>query len=124
MQRAEAALGREVAARNAAAQAWLSHFPSAQREHAQHAQAELAAAQDALAAARGRCATHTAEAQAARKEAGRLRKVLDCSALEAQVVQAEKVLEGSDAAVEEAKVVDYYCCRDWKCCVFTVLFHF
>lgn len=80
------------------------HLPAAQRQRAERAQAELTAAQDTLAATRGRCSALKAEGLAARKEAARLRKVLDCGALEGQVVSAEKVVEESAAAVEEAKV--------------------
>lgn len=103
-QRADAALARAVAERDAAAKARLAHVPAAQRQRAERVQAELAAAQDALAATHGRCSTLKAEGHAAHKEAARLRKVLDCSVLERQVAVAEKVVEESEAAVEEAKV--------------------
>lgn len=104
VKRAEAALAREIAAQDAEAQARLSHLPAAQRELARHTHAQLSAAQDALAATRGRCAALAAEEQAARKDAGRLQKVLDSTVLEGQVQQAAAAAEAAEQAVITGEV--------------------
>eukprot|EP00892_Ulva_mutabilis_P012333 jgi/Ulvmu1/9472/UM052_0041.1 len=114
VKRAEDDLAREVAARDTVARSWLAQFPAARRQAAERAQAALSAAQGVLVATRGRCTALSGELKTAKKEAVRLRKVLDFSVLEGVVQQAEAALADADTAVAERQAAYAGCIEECK----------